>query len=93
MFLTRQALCRGMKLLAGRLVLLSCAAPCLYLQTQEAEEGRVSYEVSVSPKRVALPQEGQTHKVTVTVVSTKQKDFGAGNFRFYLDDAGGLDIC
>ena len=49
---------------------------------------RVSYEVSVSPKRVALPQEGQTHKVTVTVkVSTKQKDFSAGNFRFYLDDA------
>ena len=94
MFLSRQALCRGMKLLAGTLVLLSRAAPCLYLQTQEAEEGRVSYEVSVSPQRVALPQEGQTHKVTVTVkVSTKQKDFGAGNFRFYLDDAGGLDIC
>lgn len=85
----KASLCRGMKLLAGitGLVLLLCCAMPVFADGI-AEEGRVSYEVSVSPKRVALPQEGQTHKVTVTVkVSTKQKDFGAGNFRFYLDDA------
>lgn len=85
----KASLCRGMKLLAGitGLVLLLCCAMPVFADGI-AEEGRVSYEVSVSPKRVALPQEGKTHKVTVTVkVSTKQKDFGAGNFRFYLDDA------
>lgn len=85
----KASLCRGMKLLAGitGLVLLLCCAMPVFADGI-AEEGRVSYEVSVSPKRVALPQEGQTHKVTVTVkVSTKQKDFSAGNFRFYLDDA------
>lgn len=85
----KASLCRGMKLLAGitGLVLLLCCAMPVFADGID-EEGRVSYEVSVSPKRVALPQEGQTHKVTVTVkVSTKQKDFGAGNFRFYLDDA------
>ena len=85
----KASLCRGMKLLAGitGLVLLLCCAMPVFADGI-AEDGRVSYEVSVSPKRVALPQEGQTHKVTVTVkVSTKQKDFGAGNFRFYLDDA------
>ena len=85
----KASLCRGMKLLAGitGLVLLLCCAMPVFADSI-AEEGRVSYEVSVSPKRVALPQEGQTHKVTVTVkVSTKQKDFSAGNFRFYLDDA------
>lgn len=85
----KASLCRGMKLLAGitGLVLLLCCAMPVFADGI-AEEGRVSYEVSVSPKRVALPQEGQTREVTVTVkVSTKQKDFGAGNFRFYLDDA------
>ncbi len=85
----KASLCRGMKLLAGitGLVLLLCCAMPVFADSI-AEEGRVSYEVSVSPKRVALPQKGQTHKVTVTVkVSTKQKDFSAGNFRFYLDDA------
>ena len=85
----KASLCRGMKLLAGitGLVLLLCCAMPVFADGI-AEEGRVSYEVSVSPKRVALPQEGQTHKVTVRVkVSTKQKDFSAGNFRFYLDDA------
>lgn len=85
----KASLCRGMKLLAGitGLVLLLCCAMPVFADGI-AEEGRVSYEVSVSPKRVALPQEGQTHKVTVTVkVSTKQKDFSAGNFHFYLDDA------
>lgn len=85
----KASLCRGMKLLAGitGLVLLLCCAMPVFADGI-AEEGRVSYEVSVSPKRVALPQEGQTHKVTVTVkVSTKQKDFSADNFRFYLDDA------
>lgn len=85
----KASLCRGMKLLAGitGLVLLLCCAMPVFADGI-AEEGRVSYEVSVSPKRVALPQEGQTHKVTVTVkVSTKQKDFSVGNFRFYLDDA------
>lgn len=85
----KASLCRGMKLLAGitGLVLLLCCAMPVFADGI-AEEGRVSYEVSVSPKSVALPQEGQTHEVTVTVkAATKHKDFGAVNFRFYLDDA------
>lgn len=85
----KASLCRGMKLLAGitGLVLLLCCAMPVFADGI-AEEGRVSYEVSVSPKSVALPHEGQTREVTVTVkAATKHKNFDAGNFRFYLDDA------
>ena len=85
----KASLCRGMKLLAGitGLVLLLCCAMPVFADGI-AEEGRVSYEVSVSPKSVALPHEGQTREVTVTVkAATKHKNFDAVNFRFYLDDA------
>lgn len=86
----KASLCRGMKLLAGitGLVLLLCCAMPVFADGIIAEEGRVSYEVSVSPKSVALPHEGQTREVTVTVkAATKHKNFDAGNFHFYLDDA------